>query len=424
MAAATYTPTLSTDVTKIWHKIQTDVQMGLNFMSEEWEQLEDLKQFKVDWTSREILVPLDITKGAGIASIPEGGYEARPSSPAPQELSLSWVLFNGRFTVSKTVNWIKQKTPGAMIEDQMKYQAAKKVQDLGRHYSDYFYGKTTGYLAQTSTNATQSSGTYTLYNGYGETSIAGSDAASAAFIARKFNVGDYVALIRSATLVTNAIGVVTAVSTTTPSITVTWAGSVDSDAADYVVKANSLENTTIAGTDYNGGLVGLLDMCLTASVHGLSSSSVADWSVAYSSTTGSRLTGVRLRKAIQEIKNYGGGTVDRVYIDQGVERDMIDLQNAAVRFSDPNSMEMDGSVKYGNVKFKATRRVPPGWAIPMASKSVRRMTLLPKPDGTPIWEDGEKIVDRSAYVFSIDFPCATVCLNRKNLAYFNGLTQQ
>lgn len=424
MSAATYTPTLSTDVTKIWHKIQTDVQQGLTFMSEEWEQMNDLTQFKVDWTSREILVPLDITKGAGIASIPEGGYEARPSSPAPQELSLSWVLFNGRFTVSKTVNWIRQKSPAAMIEDQMKYQAAKKVQDLGRHFADYFYGKTTGYLAQTSTAATQSSGTYTLYNAYGESTIAGSDAASAAFIGRKFNVGDYVALINTGALVSNAIGVITAVSNTTPSITVTWNGSVTSTAGDYVVKANSLENTTIAGTDYNGGLTGLLDMCLTASVHGLSSSSVADWSVAYSSTTGSRLTGVRLRKAIQEIKNYGGGTVDKVFLDQGVERDMISLQQAAVRFADPMAMELDGTVKYGNTKFMATRRVPPGWAIPVASKSIRRMTLLPKPDGTPVWEDGEKIVDRSAYVFSIDFPCATVCLNRKNLSYFNGLTQQ
>jgi hypothetical protein len=418
MAAATYTPTLSTDVTKIWHKIQTDVQMGLNFMSEEWEQMNDLQQFKVDWTSREILVPLDITKGAGIASIPEGGYEARPSSPAPQELSLSWVLFNGRFTVSKTVNWIRQKSPAAMIEDQMKYQAAKKVQDLGRHFSDYFYGKSVGYLAQTSTAASQSSGTYTLTNGYGETSIT-----NAGFLARKFNVGDYVALIRSTSLVSNAIGSVTAVDTSAGTIAVTWAGSVTSVANDYIVKANSLENTTIAGTDYNGGMVGLLDMCLTASVHGLSSSSVADWSVSYSDTTGSRLTGVRLRKAVQEIQNYGGGTVDKVFIAQGVERDMISLQEAAVRYADPNSMELDGSVKYGNVKFMSTRRVPNGWAIPMASKSVRRMTLLPKPDGTPVWEDGEKIVDRSAYVFSIDFPCATVCLNRKNLAYFSGLTE-
>lgn len=310
-----------------------------------------------------------------------------------------------------------------MIEDQMKYQAAKKVQDLGRHFSDYFYGLSTGYLAQTSTVATQSNGVYTLKNGYTQTTISGGTTAEKNFIADKFKVGDWVALIRSAALVANAIGEVTAVTKATPSITVTWNGSVTSANNDNVVKANSLENTLIGGTDYNGGMVGLLDMLLTASVHSLSSATVADWDVAFSDTTGSRLTGVRLRKAMQEIKNYGGGTMDKVFLAQGVERDMIDLQQAAVRFSDPMAMELDGSVKYGKVKFHSTRRVPPGWAIPVASKSIRRMTLLPKPDGTPIWEDGEKVVDRSAYVFSIDFPCAMVCLNRKNLSYLNGLTE-
>jgi len=419
MATATYSPTLSTDVTKIWHKVQTDVQQGLNFMSEEWEQMEDLKQFRVDWTSREILVPLDITEGYGIASIPEGGYEARPSTPAPQELSLSWVLFNGRFTVTKTVNWVKQKSPGAMIEDQMRYQALKKVQDLGRHYADYFYGMSTAYLCQTSTDATQTSGAYTIYNGYGQSTITDST-----WLCDKFKVGDYVALVRSAALVTNAIGVITAITPATPSITVTWASSVNSEAADYIVKANSLENGTLAaGTDYNKGLVGLVDACVTASVHGLSSSTDANWAPQLADTTGGRLTGIRLRKAAQTIKNKGGGTMDKVYIAQGVERDMISLTNAAVRFSDPNAMEMDGSVKYGKVKFHSSRRVPPGWAIPVASKSIRRMTLLPKPDGTPVWEDGEKIPDRSAYVFSIDFPCAQVYLNRANMAYFNGLTE-
>ena len=419
MAVATYTPTLSTDVTEIWRTVQTDVQQGLNFMSEEWEQMEDLKKFKVDWSTRSITVPLDIIEGAGIASIPEGGYEARPSSPTVRELTLSWVLFNGRFTTTKTANWIAKNTPNAMLEDQMRFQAMKKVQDLGRHYSDYFYGMSTGYLAQTSTAAAQSSGAYTIYNGYGQSTIS-----DATWLCDKFRVGDYVALVRSAALVTNAIGVITAITPATPSITVTWAGSVTSVAADYIVKANSLENATLAGgTDYNKGLVGLVDACVTASVHGLSSSTDANWAPQLADTSGGRLTGIRLRKAAQIIKNKGGGTMDKVYLSQGVERDMISLQNAAVRYSDPNAMEMDGSVKYGSVKFFSSRRVPNGWAIPVASKSIRRLSLLPKPDGTPVWDDGEKIVDRSAYVFSIDFPCANVFLNRANMAYYNGLTE-
>jgi hypothetical protein len=419
MTVATYSPTLTTDVTKIWRKVQTDVQQGLNFSSEEWEQMEDLKQFKVDWTTREILVPLDITEGYGIASIPEGGYEARPSSPAPQELSLSWVLFNGRFTITKTAKWIRDKSPNAMIEDQLRYQAMKKVQDLGRHFADYFYGMSTAYLCQTSTAASQSSGAYTIYNGYGQSTIS-----DKTWLTNLFKVGDYVALVRSAALVASAIGVITATTPGTPSISVTWAGTVTSVAGDYIVKANSLENATLtAGTDYNKGMVGLVDAMVTASVHGLSSSTDANWAPQVADTSGGRLTGIRLRKAAQTIKNKGGGVMDKVYIAQGVERDMIALTQAAVRYSDPNAMEMDGSVKYGKVKFFSSQRVPNGWALPVVSKSIRRMTLLPKPDGTPVFDDMEKIADRSAYVGGIDFPCAIVHLNRANTGYFNGLAE-
>lgn len=423
MAVATYTPTTSSDLEEIWRKVQTKVQKGLEFGSDEYMNLDDLQEFEVDWSSREITVPLDINEGAGIASIQEGGYEARPSSPEVAELSLSWVLFNGRFTVTKTSHWVEERSPRALLTKQMKYQAMKKVQDLGRHFGDYFYGFSTGVLCETTTAATQSSGTYSLNDGYGQSGID-----NAAYIARMFKVGDYVALVRSGSLVTNAIGQVTAVSASTPSITVTWNGSVTSVAADQVVKANSLENETLAGgTDYNKGLVGLLDMVTSTSVHSLSSSSVANWDVAYSDTGGGRFTGVKIHRARQEIQNEGGGDLNCIYVDQGVERDMVALQQAAVRFSSPFNMEMDGSVKTKGTTIKAWKRVPPGYAFPVDRRSIRKMTLLPTPDesgNAPVWDDGEKVTDRSAYVFNIDWPVATVCLNRKNLTYFSGLTTQ
>ena len=418
MSVATYTPTTSSDLEEIWRKVQTKLMQGMKFMAEEWENLEDLKKFDVAWSSREILVPLDLQEGYGVASIAEGGYEARPSTPEANELSLSWVLFNKRFTHTLTSHWIEQRSPRAQAENNLKYMGAKAIQALGTNFADYHYGYSTGYLATTTTVATATSGqAYTLATGYGDSTVT-----SAAFIADKFKVGDAVALVRSAALVTNGIGVITARSLTTPSITVTWNGSVTTVSGDYVVKANSLANTLLADTDYNRGLVGKLDMLKTASVHGLSSSTNANWAAGYADTSGGRLTGMRIRKAVQDIGNAGGGKVDRMDIDQGVERDMIGQQLAAVRYADTSSMELDGSVKYGGIKFNATERVPPGYAIPYVSKSVRRMQLLPKPEQGPAWGMGEKIQDRSAYVFSLDFPLAQVCLNRGNMGYFSGLT--
>ena len=90
MATATYSPTVNADVVNIWRTVQTSVHKGFQFMSEEWEQLDFLKRFKVDMSLRTITVPLDITEDFGIASIAEGAFEARPSSPNVEELVLTY----------------------------------------------------------------------------------------------------------------------------------------------------------------------------------------------------------------------------------------------------------------------------------------------------------------------------------------------
>jgi hypothetical protein len=79
MAVVAYTPTTSTDLAEIWKNVQTKLHQGMKFMSEEWENMEDLKKFDVAWSSREILVPMDLGEGYGVASIEEGGYEGKSS---------------------------------------------------------------------------------------------------------------------------------------------------------------------------------------------------------------------------------------------------------------------------------------------------------------------------------------------------------
>ena len=421
MADATYSVTANAAVNKIWRKVQGDLQTALQFECEEWEMLDDLNEFDIDWSAREITVPLDINEGSGVATIPEGGKEARPSSPNAEEITLTWSLFNKRFTISKTARWIDQNSRDAQIERQIVFQGMHAVRDIKRHFSDYFYGFSTAYLARVDdaggslTAAT--SHTIPLKDAYG---VAGID--TAAYIAAMFKVGDFVAALDSGSLVTNAIGEVTAVSASTPSITVTWNGSADPDDGDHIVKANSLENTTVTGTDYNLGLTGVLDSMTSTSVHSLSSSSVANWAVAYSDTASGRFSGTKLHRAKQEIGNEGGGKLNMVLWDQGVERDVLLQERAALRFDNPFSLEIDGAVKSRGVKFSATRRVPPGYVFGMDKGSFRRMTLIPKP-GTPAWDDGHKLEDSSGFVFSLDYPCALVHLNRKNYSYFSNQTQ-
>ncbi len=86
---------------------------------------------------------------------------------------------------------------------------------------------------------------------------------------------------------------------------------------------------------------------------------------------GGRLTGVRITKARHEIRNKGGGEMDTMWLDQGVERDMIAQQQAAVRYSSTMGMEVDGSIKAKGIDIKTSRRVPPGMAIMGVKKSLK-----------------------------------------------------
>jgi hypothetical protein len=414
-AVATYSVSTShTDLNAMWRKVQGDVALALQFESEEWDLLGDMDEYDIDWSAREITIPVDIIKGVGIAKIPEGGYEARPSSPNLRDLTITWSLYNGRFSISKTAKWIDQSNREAMLTRQIVQQGKSKMRALASQFSDDFYGFSTGILCDTSTGATQTNGVYTIEDAYG---VAGID--DKPYLDSLFEVGDYVALIRSAALVTNAIGVITAKTAATPSLTITWAGSVDSDANDSIVKANSMENATLAGTDYNRGLVGLLDALTSSSVHSLTTSTEPNWNVAYADTTAGRFSGIKLHRAKQEVQNEGPGKVNLVFMSQGVERDVVSQYQAGVRFEDSFGMEIDGSVKSKGIRFFSSRRVPPGYVAAVDKRSCRKMTLIPKPD-QPMWDDGEKIPDISGFVFPIDYPVGLVWLARKNLSYFSG----
>lgn len=423
MAIATYVPTTSSsNINKIWRKVQGELQPGFQYLVEEWELLDDLKNFQVDWSAREITVPIDISDGAGIASIPEGGYEARPYTPNVQEIQFTWTFINGRFTTSRTAKYIDQLNPEAELKRQLVYQGMKKIQDIARHFGDYFWGTGNAYLAINTTSATQSSGTYTLGSLYGSASY--NLSSMAGIIADKFRVNDYVALISGGALVANAIGVITAVNTATPSITVTWNGSVTSAGTEFVVKANALGNTLVGDTDYQNGLTGILDFMTSTTIHNLSSASVPRWAPQFFDTSGGRFSGVRLHKGRDQMFNTGGGKLNTLLMDQGVYRDLLALQQAALRFTDPFALEIDGDIKSKGIGFFKTRRALPATVVGIDKGSFYRMTLLPKPSEKPVWDDGFKLQDQSGYVFPIDFPCQLVGTNRANMVYWQGLATQ
>ena len=422
MATATYNVTTSsTDLANIWRKIQAGVVVAFQFGVEEWNWLQKLKKFDVDWSAREITVELDVNDDVGTAMIPEGGFEARPSSPTTATATLTWVLANKRFTISKTAQYIQQKqgTRG-QLESQLRWQSKKAIDGIRRKIGDMFYGFSTGTVALAGP-AAQSSGDCPITSLYGISGLGSSTANRKA--TDLFRVNDNVSFLNPSgpTIRASQFNAVSAVAASQISFA-TVPGTITT--ADLVVFSNNLENTTLAsGTERNQNLVGLLDGMTSASVHSLTTTTAPRWIAATNNSAGGRFTTVKYQALKDAIYNNGGGELDMVIWSNGVKRDVVSQLTAGLRFTDAFALELDGKAGAKGVTFNTSRRVPDGYVFGLVKEnSVNKMTLLPEP-GQQVFEDGYKLQDNSGLVFSVDYPCAMIWTNRANTGLYSGLTE-
>jgi hypothetical protein len=427
MAAATYTVMTAADLEKIGKKVQGALLKGYSDICEERKWHDKLTKFKLAASMREVIAPITIVRNRGQgASIPAGGSEAKPITTAPVELTFAFIHRNHRYTFDRTSELINSANSGAEVFSRLKFQAMAMREAMCEHFSFATYGYSSAVVCKTSTNATQASGTYTLIDLYGE-----ADLDTASMLAQPFGIGSRVALRRSGALVANAIGTVTAVDDAAGTIAVTWNGSVDSDAGDEVLFANSLENTTLAGgTDHNKFPIGLLDFSNTASVHGHSSATSPLWNSALTDSSGGRFGFVKLRRGKNEISNKGGGTPDLLIMDQAVQADMDDNLMGAVRYSSPTAMSLDGATVIKGVDIVGTRWTPSRRAWLLDSSSLKlwepagqmpdKSGLLPDSNNNLVITD--KLENISGKVTGVDYIYGRILENRGNLAYYSGLT--
>lgn len=410
----------NSSVDKIWRKAQGKLQTGYNFMVSEFKWMSEFSDLEIEASLREMTFPVRLLEDRGVTSLPEGGREAEPMSQNAVDATVSFIHLNGRFTVAKRAKWALSTDPGAALSNQLKFQGKDKMQALARVASDMFYGYSTNYICQTSTNATQTSGTYVLLNAFGDSSIT-----NAAYIANLIKVGDRVCLVRSGSLVANsAAGEVTAVTPATPSVAITWGGSVDSDANDYLCFSNGASATTIAHSSYNRGLVGLRDICTSTSVHGISGSTYPNWTAAYSDTAAGRFNGTKWRKGLDTIRNDGHEDANvRTIMAQGVRRDVTAQMAAGVRFDDSMDMEIDGEPKAMGQKFIGTKRVPPGTVTMFDQKRAMAKKVIHESVNAPGWGSGKELIDESGWIFPVEWSGLQAVRNRKLFAYWEGQTE-
>lgn len=431
MAAATASAARATvEVNNVWRYIQSGVYKGFNFMTPEVQWVKDVKGLGDPWSGRALELILDLNEGGRVASIPEGGKKARPATPNAEKGAVSIQQFSAGFVISELAKWADEGSRN-QLERQMKWQARKTVEGIGRTIGDYFYGSSTGVLAITDSDLAGGTDTLTLKDGFGNTGID-----DAAYLVNLFRAesspgvsdGDWVAAINNTTLVADAIGYVTARNASAGTIDVTWNGSpTESTNGLKIVKANSMENTTLSGTDFNRGLVGLQDILFSAAVHGLTHE---NWTPAFSdTTTGGRMTGVKLRRQLDAMEDFGPKIRGKkVFLTtKGVRRDMIDYERSALRQNDPLALEVDGDVTVNGYVLRTSRRVPPGFGITYDDDKLRKIMYKPVPEGSgesglsP--SEGIYYPDDSMIRFDLPVVLGLVCLSRKSFTVRTGLTE-
>lgn len=422
MATVTYNATTSTTLASIWKKYQGPLTDAVNFEVEEFKKVKAMKDAKLLPTTREVLLPIRLNRGLGVAAINEGGGKAVPSTQAPVDLSFSLNHYQKRFSLARRVMLIEQNGGSdAEIVKEIKLANLDTISAFAAYLGDQFYAPSTSVRANTATTLAGATTALTLIQGFAQTWIT-----DASYISRLLPIGERVALQNAGTRVTNAVGTIVAQNTSTPTISVAWDGSVPTDpgATLTVTLANSIDNTV---DDYNKGFqANLIDICTASSLHGYATSSNALWNVSTSDTTGGRFTGIRLMKAMDGIQNFSPFEADTVILSQGVYRDMVAQYQGALRFATPYDMAIDGSIKAEGVKFFKSRRVPPGLAVVYASDAWQRFFGNPDVEGqqTTNWSDLDLSEDWDRMNATFDWVGNLACKSRQAFAFHRSLTEQ
>ena len=418
--AASNTHTTVSNLEKGYRKKATKLYTAFKDKVDEFSWVDDIDDEEIQASGRENLIPLDIGRGYGAHMVSDGGNEARTITRAMSEGSFSFVQANARFFISTLAKAFDQKSKEAQIVRQIKYQSKKALEALARRVGLQFYGFSTGYVCESTTNATATTQTLTLADGFGDSTIDG-----ASYLASLFEDGDRVGLIRSAALVTNALGEIDSISSANGTLVVVFDGSVDADPSDNVVFANAVTDATITATDYNKWPVGLLDICTSTTVHGLASTSESNWDAAVNNTSGGRFSYVKLKNIRNQIKNKGNGKLTDVVWSQGVEND-VEAGERAARIYDSSAMDLDGSIRAKGVTFRTSDLVPPEHVFGFDRSGWGKKLLTDKPaeDGMLDFSDLYKAEDRAGWKGGFDLIYALVCRSRGKFARYADLTEQ
>lgn len=410
---------------ELYKKTNSAVKVALKRKTEEYDWFDDYPDELITPSGNEMRIVLDVVyQPDTTAMIPDGGYEAVLSTAAPAHGTFTFVQANLRYSFTTLEQAFDKKGRAGMIQQQTLYASIKAVENFARKIGKQTYGFSTGTVAVVSAtgSASATQNGVQLKNGYGSSLIPGGTTASNTYLSFLFRANDPIALIRSGSLV--EFGTVVASPSTGSGvgfIDILFASSITPTANDLIVPAAAVTDATITATDQNRWPVGLLDGMTSASVHGLTS---ANWVAGYANTTGGRLSYTAQEAMINGLWNNGGVKMNKAIMSQGVRRDVIAGERAAMRY-DSTKYNLNGEISSDGIKYLTSVLAPPGFFLGWNNECIGKKVLSEKPDyeGGPSMFELDKVQDRGAYAASYNFVYAKVWTNRGGTGYLSGLTE-
>lgn len=410
----------------LYKKTNTDVKVALKRVTEEYDWQDEFPDELIEASGNEMRLVLDVNLAYGGSFIPDGGYEDQGATAAPTHGTLSISQFNKRFFYTGLSKALDKRARMGEIQRQTQYQAIKAVEAIGFKIGVSSYGFTTGTVAVVET--TESSGTthtsVAIKNAFGSTTIAGNTTATDTYLNKLFRVGEGIALIRSGSLV--EFGAITLSPGTAGigTINFTTNGSATPTAGDLIVYANSVTDATLTATDQNRWQPGWLDILLSSSLHGLATSSATNWQAGYANTAGGRMAWETQEAMANGLWNAGGVKLNKAIYSQGVRRNIIAGERAAIRWQGSN-FDWDADFGTKGMKYMTSQLAPPGYFIGWNNECVSRKYLSDRPDydaGPGIFTI-DKVQDRSAWASAYDFFFMRICDSRAGTGYASGLQE-
>lgn len=408
-------------------KQNTDVKVAIKLVTEEAAMFREYPREQIVVSGNENRIPLVLTQPLVGAHIPEGGSESIMSTPAPTHGTFLPVQLDKRHGFTGLAQAYDNRSRGAMIEDQLTFQANMSGYSIGRSLGLTTYGTSVGTIAVVKTTGSGSATQVVpLKNAFGSsTFVAGGDVGvQDTYLSSLFRVGEHIALIRAGAIV--EFGAITASPSATSGvgyIDVTFTSSITPTVGDLIVFAMADGDSTITGTDYNNSSLGLTDILTASSVEGVTTTNFPFWTPGSTSTTSQRLSYTVKEKMINDCYIAGGGTINRFILPYGVSRDAVSGELGSRRY-DSSEVDIEGDLKTGKgQKYFKSALALPNTLIGYYSQAITKIELSEQPadEASKSIFKLDKVQGKSQTAAYYDFFYQRLCSSRALTGYAANL---